>query len=190
MGKIKDLLFWRFSLFSGLLALVSIFVLSYFYYSIQINTPFSYWQVVSHLSEYRVLDSRIPMFTKDEQLNEAPLKDNLVMQKDLLETISQMFYSLREEGIATPQETGLAEIKKSIHYRNEWIKSCSESGSCDVAEWVAMRYKAWEACEKLLSDFNILISNSELQWSKKLMYFYILSVMLLLSTLFFAAGRK
>jgi hypothetical protein len=190
MGKIKDLLFWRFSLFAGLLALVSVFVLSYFYYSIQINTPFTYLQVVSHLSEYRILDSRIPMFTKDNQLNEVPLRDNLIMQKDLLETISQTFYNLKEEGIAVPQEAGLAEIKKSIHNRNAWIKSCSESGACDVAEWMAMRYKAWESCEKLLSEFNILISDGEQQWSKKLRYFYILSVMLLLSTLFFAAGKK
>ena len=190
MGKIKELLFWRFSLLAGLLALVSVFVLSYFYYSIQINTPFTYFQVVSHLSEYRILDSRIPMFTKDEQLNEVPLRDNLIMQKDLLETISQMFYALKEEGVAVPQDAALAEIKNSINNRILWIKSCSKSGACDVAEWMAMRYKAWESCEKLLSDFNIIISESEQQWSKKLRYFYILSVMLLLSTLFFAAGKK
>ncbi|MDR0516881.1 MAG: hypothetical protein LBH25_07550 [Fibromonadaceae bacterium] len=190
MGKIKELLFWRFSLPVGVLALVSIFVLSYFYYSIQVDTPFTYWQVISHLSEYRVLDSRIPMFDTEGNLNEAPLRDNLLMQRNLLETISQTIYTLKEKEIAVPQEAGLLEIEKSILYRNKWIKSCSENDACDIADWMTVRYKAWEACEKLLSDFNLLVAEREHSWSKKLSFFYILSVMLLLSTLFFAAGKK
>ncbi|MDR2579792.1 MAG: hypothetical protein LBC85_02210 [Fibromonadaceae bacterium] len=186
----KELLFRRFSLFAGLLALASVLTLSYFYYRIQADTPFAYWQVISNLYEYRVLDSQKPIFTEDGNFNAASLRDNLLIQRDLLGTTSQMFYSLREQGIEVPSAGELNEIERSIFFRSRWLKSCVENGSCDTAEWVIAHYKAQIACEKLLSDFYIIISEREHEWSKNLRLFYILSVMLLLSTLFFAAKRS
>lgn len=189
MSKIKELLFWRFSLFSGLLALASVLALSYFYYRAQTDNSFVYWSVISNLSEYRVLDSRVSMFNFEGNLDVASLSDNLLMQRDLIQTTIQLFYDLREKDIAVPSETYLKEIEQSIFFRSHWLKSCTEGKYCDINEWTKSRYKAWESCERFLADFNSIISERENEWTKNLRFFYILSVMLLLSALFFAAGR-
>jgi hypothetical protein len=190
ISKIKELLFRRFSLFSGLLALASILVLSYFYYSLQIKSPFLYEQVIANLSEYRVLDSRIHIFADFEGVDFNSAKDNLNIQQSLITHITEWFYNLSSDGIKVPSTDGLYEIEKSIALRKRWITACSRDGSCNIEEWDYARTKAWDACEMLLISFHNLVAEHEEAWSKNLRIFYILSVMFLLSTLFFAANRS
>jgi hypothetical protein len=190
MSKIKELLFWRFSLFAGFLALASVFLLSYFYYRLQINSPFAYEQVIANISEYRVVDSRIRLFYSPEQINFASAKDNLDIQKSLMASTGELFSGLDERGIKVPNEEGLQEIEKSISLRIRWLAECSKGESCNIDEWNNASFKAWEACETLLASFYNLLAEQEEAWSKNLRIFYILSVMLLLSTLFFAARRN
>jgi len=190
MSKIRELLFWRFSLFAGLLALASVLVLSYFYYRLQINSPFVYEQVIANISEYRVIDSRIRIFDGPEHINFTSAKDNLNIQKSLMETTGKLFSGLSERGIKVPNAEGLNEIDKSISLRMRWLTVCSKGESCNIDEWNYASFKAWESCETLLASFYNLLAEQEEVWSKNLRIFYILSVMLLLSTLFFAAHRN
>jgi len=188
--NIKELLFKRFSLFAGLLALASVFVLSYFYYRLQANSPFVYEQIIADISEYRVLDSRIYLFSGSEEINFATAKDNLRFQQELIASIGERFYNLSNREIKVPNLNGLDEIENSIALRKRWLAMCSKGESCDIGEWNNARAKAWAACETLLASFYNLLWEQEETWSKNLRIFYILSVMLLLSTLFFAAKRN
>ncbi len=190
MSKIKELLFWRFSLFAGLLALASILVLSYFYYRLQINSPFVYEQVIANISEYRVINSRIRPLNGFEQVNFEFAKDNLNIQQALIASTGELFSNLSEHGIKIPNSDNLNEIEKSIHLRIRWLNLCSKGESCNIEEWNYANIRAWEACETLLASFYKLLAEQEEIWSKNLRIFYILSVMLLLSTLFFAAQKN
>jgi hypothetical protein len=190
ISKIKELLFRRFSLFSGLLALASILVLSYFYYSLQIKSSFVYEQVIANLSEYRVLDSRIRIFADFKGIDFDSAKDNLNIQQSLITHTTEWFYNLSNDGIKVPSTDALYEIEKSIVLRMRWITVCSRGDSCNIEEWDYARAKAWDACEILLVSFYNLLAEQEEAWSKNLRIFYILSVMFLLSTLLFAASRN
>jgi len=190
MCKIKELLFKRFSLFAGLLALASVFALSYFYYRLQANSPFAYEQIIANISEYRVLDSRIYLFSATDEINFAAAKDNLNIQQSLITSTEELFYNLSNREIKVPNSDGLNEIERSITLRKRWLAMCSKGEPCDIEEWNNARAKAWAACETLLASFYNLLWEQEEAWSKNLRIFYILSVMLLLSTLFFAAKRN
>ena len=179
----KELLFRRFSLFAGLLALASIFVLSYFYYRLQANSPFIYEQIIANISEYRVLDSRV-------QANFETAIDNLNIQQALIASIREQLYNLNNQEIKVPTPDGLYEIEMSIAVRMRWLAFCSRGDSCNIDEWNNAQAKAWVASEILQSSFYNLLWELEESWSKNLRIFYMLSVMLLLSTLFFAAKRK
>jgi hypothetical protein len=189
MLKIRELLFRRFSLLAGLLALASIFILSYFYYRLQVNSPFIYEQIIASISEYRVLDSRFSLFGNSGQVNLAVAKDNLSIQQSLISYAEEQFYSLGNLEIKVPNSDGLYEIQNSITSRMRWLAACSKGGSCNIEEWNSAQAKAWEACETLLASFYSLRWEQEDAWSKNLRIFYMLSVMLLLATLLFAAKR-
>jgi len=180
---LKELLFRRFSLLAGLLALASIFVLSYFYYRLQANSPFIYEQIIANISEYRILDSRI-------QTSFETARDNLNIQTALVSSIKEQFYDLSTQEIKVPDFDAIYDIEMSVTLRMRWIATCLKSDSCNVEEWNKARAKAWEACETLLVSFYNLRLEQEEIWSKNLRIFYMLSVMLLLSTLFFAAKIK
>jgi hypothetical protein len=191
MSKIKELLFSRFSLLAGLLALASILVLSYFYYRLQVISPFAYERVIANISEYRVLDSRIRIFDDSEQINFELAKDNLSIQQSLVASTMEQFYFLSERGLKVPSTDALSEIEKGIALRMRWLATCSKGDPCNIEEWNYTRSKAWESCEILLASFYSLIAEQEEAWSKNLRIFYMLSVMFLLSTLLFAAnGNK
>jgi len=185
----RELLFKRFSLFAGILALASVFALSYFYYRLQANSPFVYEQIIANISEYRVLDSRIYLFSGPDEINFAAAKDNLNIQQSLIASTEELFYNLINREIKVPNKNGLDEIEKSITLRKRWLAMCSKGDACDIEEWNNARAKAWTACETLLASFYNLLWEHEEAWSKNLRIFYILSIMLLLSTLFFAAKR-
>jgi len=180
---LKELLFRRFSLLAGLLAIASIFVLSYFYYRLQANSPFIYEQIIANISEYRVLDSRI-------QTNFETAKDNLNIQTALVSSIKEQFYALSTKEIKLPNPDAIYDIEMSITLRMRLLALCLKTDSCSIEEWNKARAKAWEACETLLVSFYNLRLEQEEIWSKNLRIFYMLSVMLLLSTLFFAAQKK
>ncbi|MCL2282125.1 MAG: hypothetical protein FWC26_02285 [Fibromonadales bacterium] len=184
---LKELLLRRFSLFSGLLALASILVLSYFYYRLHTNSPFVYEQIIANISEYRVLDSRIYIFGR---INFDAAKDNLEIQQSLVSSTKELFYDLSNQKIKVPNADALYEIEKSIASRMRWLATCSRGDSCNIDEWNNARARAWESCETLLASFYNLLWEQEEAWSKNLRIFYLLSVILLLSTLFFAAKRK
>jgi hypothetical protein len=190
MSKIKELLFSRFSLLSGLLALASILVLSYFYYSLQIKSPFVYEQIIANLCEYRVLDSRIRVLYDSGEINITSVRDNLNIQQSLINSTGELFYKLSDMGIKVPSAESLYELEKSITLRMRWLSQCSKNNFCNMEEWNYIRSKAWEPCEILLASFYSLLAEQEDAWSKNLRIFYILSVMFLLSTLFFAANRN
>jgi len=190
MSKIKELLFWRFSLFAGLLALASVLALSYFYYRLQMNSPFVYEQIIANISEYRVIDSKIRFFNSPEQVNFESARDNLNMQKSLMASTGELYSSLNERGIRVPDSDDFNEIEKSINLRIGWLALCSKGESCNIDEWNYASIRAWEACETLRASFYNLLTEQEETWSKNLRIFYILSVMLLLSTLFFAAHKS
>jgi len=172
---LKELLFRRFSLLAGLLALASIFVLSYFYYRLYVNAPFIYEQIISNITEYRVLDSRF-----------GAAKDNLNIQYALMISIKEQFYTLSNQEIKVPSINALEEMELSIALRLR----CSNEENCNIDEWNNAQAKAWEASETLLVAFYNLRLEQADTWSKNLRVFYMLSVLLLLSTLFFAAKRK
>jgi hypothetical protein len=190
MSKIKELLFSRFSLLAGLLALASILVLSYFYYRLQVISPFAYEQVIANMSEYRLLDSRIRFFDDSEQINFALAKDNLDIQQSLVTSTREQFYILSDRGLKVPSTETLSEIEKGIALRTRWLATCTDGDSCNIEEWNYARGRAWEACELLLASFYGLIAEQEEAWSKNLRIFYMLSVMFLLSTLLFAANSN
>ena len=190
MSKIKELLFRRFSLLAGLLALASILVLSYFYYRLQADTPFSYEHLIYNIFEYRVLDSRIYIFSNPEQINYAATRDNLIFQQSLIASIEEQFYNLYHREIKVPNPEAIFEIKTSINLRMRWLESCLEENACNIEDWHKNQDRAWMASEALLTDFYNLLWEQEEARSKNLRIFYILSVMLLLSTLFFAANKK
>jgi len=188
--KIKELLFRPFSLPAGLLAFASILVLSYFYYRLQINTPFAYEQIIANISEYRLLDSRIYVSENPEQINFSYVKDNLNIQQSLVASTEELLGNLSNGGIKIPNTDALLEIEKNISLRIRWLLICSKSASCNVEEWRYSRAKAHEACGILLASFYNLVAEQEEAWARNLRIFYMLSVMFLLSTLFFAAERK
>ncbi|MDR3001676.1 MAG: hypothetical protein LBU89_10475 [Fibromonadaceae bacterium] len=190
MVKIKELLFRRFSLPAGLLALASVFVLSYFYYRLQADTPFSYEHIIYNISEYRVLDSRIYLFSEPGQINYAAARDNLIFQQSLIASIEELFYNLNNRNIKVPSPESIFEIKASVNLRTRWLESCLEGGTCNIEDWHKNQDRAWVASELLLTSFYNLLWDQEDTRSKNLRIFYILSVMLLLSTLFFAAKKK
>lgn len=171
---LKELLFRRFSLLAGLLALASIFVLSYVYYRLYINSPFIYEQIIANISEYRILDSRF-----------GAAKDNLNIQHALIISIKDQFYKLSDQEIKVPSTNALDEIELSIASRVR----CLNEESCNIDEWNNAQAKAWAASETLLVDFYNLRLEQEETWAKNLGIFYMLSVLLLLSTLFFAAKK-
>jgi hypothetical protein len=187
--KIKEILFWRFSLFGGLLALVSVLVLSYFYYRLHSNSPFIYSQIISNIYEYRVLDSRIYLAGSPEQFNFALAKDNLKIQQSLINSTIELFNNLSVNEIKVPDINDFYEIESSITQRIRWLAICQKNYSCNIDEWNEARSKAQVACETLQGLFNNLQLGQANVMSKNLRIFYILSVMLLLSTLFFAAKR-
>ncbi|MDR2582993.1 MAG: hypothetical protein LBC75_05880 [Fibromonadaceae bacterium] len=188
--KIKELLFRTFSLPAGLLAFASVLVLSYFYYRLQINTPFAYEQIIANISEYRLLDSRINVSENPRQINFSYVKDNLDIQQSLMVSTEELLNNLSNSGIKVPNTDALFEIEKNITLRIRWLSECLKRDSCNVEEWRYSRAKAHDACGILLASFYNLVAEQEEAWSKNLKIFYILSVMLLLSTLFFAAKRK
>jgi hypothetical protein len=190
MFKIKELLLRRFSLPAGLLALASILVLSYFYYRLQVNTPFAYEQIIANIYEYRLLDSRIYVFENPAQINFSYVKDNLRIQQSLLASTEELLNDLSNNGIRVPKVDGISEIEKSITLRMRWLAVCSKSDSCNIEEWHYSKAKAHDACGILLASFYNLLAELEEAWSKNLRIFYILSVMFLLSTLLFAAKRN
>ena len=171
---LKELLFRRFSLLTGLLALASIFVLSYFYYRLHINSPFIYEQIIANITEYKVLDSRF-----------GSAKDNLNIQHALVISIKEQFYNLSNQEIKIPSTNALDEMELSIALRLR----CLNEENCNAYEWNNAQAKAWEASETLLAAFYNLRLEQEETWSKNLRIFYMLSVLLLLSTLFFAAKK-
>jgi hypothetical protein len=187
MAKIKELLFRRFSLFAGLLALASVLVLSYFYYHLQINSPFIYEQAMSHIYEYRVLDSRTYLFSNHEQINFSSARDNLNIQQSLIATLGELFYNLESQGIKTPNSDGIREMEKSIALRKSWLMICSKEDYCSIEEWNNIQAKSKIAGEAMLTSFYNLLWEQEEAWSKNLRIFYMLSIILLLTTLFFAA---
>jgi len=188
--NLKELLFRRFSLPAGLLAFASILVLSYFYYRLQINTPFAYEQIIANIYEYRLLDSRIQISENPKQINFSVAKDNLNIQLSLMASTEELLNNLNNNGIKVPNSDALFEIEKNISMRMRWLLLCSKSDSCNVEEWQYNRAKAYDACGILLASFYSLVSELEEAWAKNLRIFYILSVMFLLSTLLFAAKRK
>jgi hypothetical protein len=188
--NIKELLFRRFSLPAGLLAFASILVLSYFYYRLQVNTPFAYEQIIANISEYRLLDSRIYISENPAQINFSYIKDNLNIQQSLVASTEELLNDLSNNGIKVPNTNALFEIEKNISLRMRWLSVCSKNDSCNVEEWHYNKAKAHDACEILLASFYNLVAELEEAWSKNLRIFYILSVMFLLSTLFFAAKRQ
>jgi len=188
--NIKELLFRHFSLPAGLLAFASILVLSYFYYRLQVNTPFAYEQIIANISEYRLLDSRIYVSENPKQINFSYIKDNLKIQQSLMASTEELLNDLSNKGIKVPNTDVLFEIEKNISMRMRWLLACSKSDSCNVEEWHYNRAKAYDVCGILLASFYNLVAEQEEAWSKNLRIFYILSVMFLLSTLFFAAKRK
>jgi len=188
--KIKELLFRRFSLPAGLLAFASVLVLSYFYYRLQINTPFAYEQIIANISEYRLLDSRIYVSENPSQINFSYVRDNLNIQQSLMSSTEELLNNLSNGGIKIPNTDALFEIEKNISIRMRWLLGCSKSGSCNVEEWHYSRAKAHDACEILLAAFYNLVLEQEEAWAKNLRIFYMLSIMFLLSTLLFAAKRK
>jgi len=188
--NVKELLFRRFSLPAGLLAFASVFVLSYFYYRLQINTPFAYEQIIANISEYRLIDSRIYVSENPGQMNFSHIKDNLHIQQSLMASTQELLNNLSDNGIKIPNTDALFEIEKNITLRMRWLAVCSKSDSCNIEEWHYSRAKVYDACGILLASFYNLIAELEEDWAKNLRIFYILSVMLLLFTLFFAAKRK
>ena len=176
----KELLFRRFSLLGGLLALASILILSYLYYLLQISSPFVYEQVISNLYEYRQLDSKV---------NFEYARDNLKIQQSLIMTTRQELYKLSENKIKIPNLESLDKIETSLISRMRFLSSCAKGAPCDIEEWNHAREKSYEASETILAYFNILKYEQEVAWAKNLRRFYILSVMFLLSTLIFAAKR-
>jgi len=188
--KIRELLFRRFSLPAGLLAFASVLVLSYFYYRLQINTPFAYEQIIANISEYRLLDSRIYVSENPEQINFSYVRDNLNIQQSLVASTEELMNNLSNGGIKVPNTDALFEIEKNISLRIRWLSECLKNNSCNVEEWRYSRAKAHDACGTLLASFYNLVAEQEEAWSKNLKIFYILSVMLLLSTLFFAASTR
>jgi len=184
-----ELLFRRFSLLAGLLAIASIFFLSYFYYRLHANSPFAYEQIIANVYEYRVLDSRINLTGDSEYINLSFAKDNLIFQQSLVTSITELFYGLEERGIKVPNAKPLNEIENSVMLRRQWLAACEKNNSCDIDEWNYIRSRAWEACETLLASFHNLLLEQEETWFKNLRIFYISSILLLLSTLFFAAKR-
>jgi len=187
--KIKELLLRRFSLPAGLLAFASVLVLSYYYYRLQINTPFAYEQIIANISEYRLLDSRIHVSENPSQINFSYIGDNLNIQQSLVASTRDLMNNLSNGGIKVPSTDALFEIEKNISLRMRWLLNCSKSDSCNVEEWFYSRSKAHDACGILLANFYELVAEQEEAWAKNLKIFYILSVMLLLSTLLFAARR-
>jgi hypothetical protein len=185
MLDVKELLFRRFSLLAGLLALISILFLSYFYYRLHANSPFAYEQIIANVYEYRVLDSRLNIFGDFEHI-----RDNLSFQQSLMASVAELFYNLEGKGIKVPDARPLREIESSITQRRHLILVCEKNNSCDIDEWNNIRARAWEACETLLASFHNLLLEQEEAWFKNLRIFYISSVLLLLSTLFFAARKK
>ncbi|MCL2260679.1 MAG: hypothetical protein FWC15_04900 [Fibromonadales bacterium] len=171
---LKELLFRRFSLLAGLLALASIFVLSYFYYRLYVNSPFVYEQIIANISEYRILDSRF-----------GSAKDNLNIQHALIVSIKEQFYALSSQEIEVPNTNALDEMELSIASRIR----CLGEDNCNQDEWNNAQSRAWESSETLLAAFYNLRLMQEYTWSKNLGIFYMLSVLLLLSTLFFAAKK-
>jgi len=188
--NMRELLFRRFSLPAGLLAFASVLVLSYFYYRLQINTPFAYEQIIANISEYRLLDSRIYVSEDPKQINFSYVRDNLNIQQSLVASTEELLNNLSNGGIKVPNTDALFEIEKNITLRIRWLSECLKNDSCNVEEWRYSRAKAHDACGILLASFYNLVAEQEEAWAKNLKIFYILSVMLLLSTLFFAAGRK
>jgi hypothetical protein len=188
--KIKELLFRRFSLPAGLLAFASVLVLSYFYYRLQVNTPFAYEQIIANISEYRLLDSRIYVSEDPSQMNFSYTLDNLKIQQSLMTSTEELLNNLSNGGIKIPNTEALFEIEKNISIRMRWLLACSKSDFCKVEEWHYSRAKAHNACEILLASFYNLVAEQEEAWARSLRIFYMLSIMFLLSTLFFAAGRK
>jgi len=187
--KIKELLFRRFSLPAGLLAFASVLVLSYFYYRLQINSPFAYEQIIANISEYRLIDSRISISENPEHINFSYIRDNLNIQQSLVASTAELMNNLNNGGIKVPSTDALFEIEKNISLRTRWLLTCSKSETCNVEEWLYSRAKAHDACGTLLASFYNLVAEQEEAWSKNLRIFYILSIMFLLSTLFFAAKR-
>jgi len=188
--KVKELLLRRFSLPAGLIAFASILVLSYFYYRLQINTPFAYEQIIANISEYRLLDSRIFISENPRHINFSYVNDNLNIQQSLVASTAELMNNLNNGGIKVPSSDALFEIEKNISLRMRWLLTCSKSDSCNVDEWFYSRAKAYDACGTLLAAFYNLVAEQEEAWSKNLKIFYILAVLLLLSTLFFAAERR
>jgi len=187
--KLKELLFRRFSLPAGLLAFASILVLSYYYYRLQINTPFAYEQIIANISEYRLLDSRIYVSENPQQINFSYIGDNLNIQQSLVASTMDLINNLNNSGIKIPNTDALFEIEKNISLRMRWLLTCSKSDTCNVEEWFYSRARAHDACGILLAALYNLVAEQEEAWAKNLKIFYILSVMLLLSTLLFAAKR-
>jgi hypothetical protein len=185
----KRLLFKRFSLLAGLVALASIFFLSYLYYRLHINSPFAYEQILANVYEYRVLDSRINLFGDPENMNLAFPKDNLSFQQSLITSTAELFHALKDKGIKVPEQKPLNEIENSIMLRKYWLAACEKNNSCNIDEWNYIRAKAWEACETLLASFHNLLMEQEETWFRNLRIFYFSSILLLLSTLFFAARK-
>lgn len=199
---------------AGLLALASVLVLSFFYYRIQTNSPFAYSQMIVALTEFQVLDSRINLPYKTEYENELPdskdgevsnqinnvnaergieygkIKSILAMQNSAIEYYEKINISLQEKGLQTPLEQELSNIKSIVLFRERWLNNCQKLGKCNVVEWSNSQSSAWENCERLLSNLNSIISAQEYEWSRNLQIFYVLSVLLLLATLFFAAGKN
>ena len=188
--KIKELLFRHFSLPAGLLALASVLVLSYFYYRLQINTPFAYEQIIANISEYRLLDSRIYVSENPEQINFSYVRDNLNIQQSLVASTEELLNNLNNGGIKVPNTEALVEIEKNITLRIRWLSECLKNTSCNVEEWSYSRAKAHDACGILLASFYNLVAEQEETWAKNLRIFYMLSIMFLLSTLFFAAFTR
>jgi hypothetical protein len=185
----KGLLFRRFSLLAGLIALASIFFLSYLYYRLHANSPFAYEQIMVNTYEYRVLDSRINIFGNSGDVNLAFLRDNLSFQQSIIASVRELFYILKEKGIEVPDAKYIQEIENSIAQRKNWLATCEKNNFCNIGEWNYMRAKAMEASEALLASFHNLLLKQEETWFKNLRIFYISSVLLLLSTLFFAARK-
>jgi hypothetical protein len=102
----------------------------------------------------------------------------------------ELLGNLNNNGIKVPNTDALFEIEKNISLRMRWLSVCLKSDSCNVEEWRYSRAKAHDACGILLAAFYNLVAEQEEAWSRNLRIFYILSVMFLLSTLFFAAERK
>jgi hypothetical protein len=181
--------FRRFSLFAGLLALASILFLSYLYYRLHANSPFAYAQIIAGIYEYRVLDSRINIAGDSGRINFAFARDNLSFQQSLMMSVTELFYGLEAKGIKVPDSKPLGEIESSIMQRKRFLAACEKNNFCDANEWNYVRAKAWESCETLLASFHNLLLEQEETWFKNLRIFYISSVLLLLSTLFFAARK-